>query len=106
MPDAGCEAAWEDHRRRFLGRDSGDRQFDTGTTMGAPDDGLDREPSSDPAKVSLTQTPATSVRSEERRVGKECVSTCRSRWSPYHKNKKQTKNMQQLKSKSTNEEVT
>src|SRR3546814_13123744 len=24
-------------------------------------------------------------RSEERRVGKECVSTCRSRWSPYHK---------------------
>src|SRR3546814_19471219 len=28
-------------------------------------------------------------RSEERRVGKECVSTCRSRWSPYHY-KKQT----------------
>src|SRR3546814_9244058 len=26
----------------------------------------------------------TSSRSEERRVGKECVSTCRSRWSPYH----------------------
>src|SRR3546814_3470245 len=26
----------------------------------------------------------TFVRSEERRVGKECVSTCRSRWSPYH----------------------
>src|SRR3546814_2497175 len=25
-----------------------------------------------------------SQRSEERRVGKECVSTCRSRWSPYH----------------------
>ena len=24
------------------------------------------------------------VRSEERRVGKECVTTCRSRWSPYH----------------------
>src|SRR3546814_12329377 len=24
------------------------------------------------------------VRSEARRVGKECVSTCRSRWSPYH----------------------
>src|SRR3546814_17229290 len=29
-----------------------------------------------------------SDRSEERRVGKECVSTCRSRWSPYHKKKK------------------
>src|SRR3546814_11133125 len=25
-----------------------------------------------------------SSRSEERRVGKECVSTCRSRWRPYH----------------------
>src|SRR3546814_10904302 len=24
------------------------------------------------------------IRSEERRVGKECVSTCRSRWSPYN----------------------
>src|SRR3546814_16939380 len=30
-------------------------------------------------------------RSEERRVGKECVSTCRSRWSPYHYKKKQDK---------------
>src|SRR3546814_15408409 len=30
----------------------------------------------------LTTNP--SWRSEERRVGKECVSTCRSRWSPYH----------------------
>src|SRR3546814_12564554 len=31
-------------------------------------------------------------RSEERRVGKECVSTCRSRWSPYHSKKKNTNN--------------
>src|SRR3546814_19353123 len=30
-------------------------------------------------------------RSEERRVGKECVSTCRSRWSPYHYKKKKIK---------------
>src|SRR3546814_12439463 len=30
-------------------------------------------------------------RSEERRVGKECVSTCRSRWSPYHSQKKNIK---------------
>src|SRR3546814_20056545 len=29
-------------------------------------------------------------RSEERRVGKGCVSTCRSRWSPYHSKKKNT----------------
>src|SRR3546814_11405947 len=28
------------------------------------------------------------LRSEERRVGKECVSTCRSRWPPYHEKKK------------------
>src|SRR3546814_15375309 len=34
-------------------------------------------------------------RSEERRVGKECVSTCRSRWSPYHYKKK---NIHKLKS--------
>src|SRR3546814_11934205 len=38
----------------------------------------------------IVTLPATVVwymlgdRSEERRVGKECVSTCRSRWSPYH----------------------
>src|SRR3546814_16546753 len=30
-------------------------------------------------------------RSEERRVGKECVSTCRSRWSPYHYKKNNQK---------------
>src|SRR3546814_18054030 len=30
---------------------------------------------------------ARASRSEERRVGKECVSTCRSRWPPYHYNK-------------------
>src|SRR3546814_5609504 len=30
------------------------------------------------------QPRADQGRSEERRVGKECVSTCRSRWSPYH----------------------
>src|SRR3546814_17215160 len=30
----------------------------------------------------------TRARSEERRVGKECVSTCSSRWSPYHEKKK------------------
>src|SRR3546814_12370285 len=38
--------------------------------------------------LGLTELPAIEaagvIRSEERRVGKECVSTCRSRWSPYH----------------------
>src|SRR3546814_12576674 len=32
---------------------------------------------------------AKANRSEERRVGTECVSRCRSRWSPYHKKTKQ-----------------
>src|SRR3546814_12221228 len=39
-------------------------------------------------KVSAEQIPQMTIRSEERRVGKECVSTCRSRWSPYHYKKK------------------
>src|SRR3546814_5572905 len=38
----------------------------------------------DPAEKLLTALTALYTRSEERRVGKECVSTCRSRWSPYH----------------------
>src|SRR3546814_17716622 len=37
---------------------------------------------------SLTEMHRSIARSEERRVGKECVSTCRSRWSPDHKKKK------------------
>src|SRR3546814_1693659 len=36
-------------------------------------------------KLARRQIPEAKIaRSEERRVGKECVSTCRSRWSPYH----------------------
>ena len=34
--------------------------------------------------IKLYQFEKAHLRSEERRVGKECVSTCRSRWSPYH----------------------
>src|SRR3546814_1435468 len=34
--------------------------------------------------AAVAARPAGAVRSEERRVGKECVSTCSSRWSPYH----------------------
>src|SRR3546814_7824850 len=34
--------------------------------------------------ASQRKSGASTSRSEERRVGKECVSTCRSRWSPYH----------------------
>src|SRR3546814_2585395 len=35
-------------------------------------------------RILSTSHQSDSARSEERRVGKECVSTCRSRWSPYH----------------------
>src|SRR3546814_18580595 len=35
--------------------------------------------------------PSVPIRSEERRVGKEGVSTCRSRWSPYHSKKQKIK---------------
>src|SRR3546814_15085101 len=38
--------------------------------------------SSDPGQIG--EDKSGNNRSEERRVGKECVSTCRSRWSPYH----------------------
>src|SRR3546814_4904440 len=36
------------------------------------------------AMVQIVPIQSAVMRSEERRVGKECVSTCRSRWSPYH----------------------
>ena len=35
-------------------------------------------------KVKLANGEKKQIRSEERRVGKECTSWCRSRWSPYH----------------------
>src|SRR3546814_9734321 len=45
--------------------------------------GIDREKQPGIADIFI-QLLAGDPRSEERRVGKECVSTCRSRWSPYH----------------------
>src|SRR3546814_11113186 len=39
--------------------------------------------------IADTAADEPALRSEERRVGKECVSTCRSRWSPYHSKKKE-----------------
>src|SRR3546814_2804359 len=45
---------------------------------------IDRRRYSYPFWCSNTEAWITQRRSEERRVGKECVSTCRSRWSPYH----------------------
>src|SRR5216110_2467518 len=37
-----------------------------------------------PGSRKARRSAACRCRSEERRVGKECVSLCRSRWSPYH----------------------
>src|SRR3546814_17035085 len=39
------------------------------------------------------------LRSEERRVGKECVSTGRARWSPYHKKNKKKNTMEKNRTK-------
>src|SRR3546814_20204478 len=39
-------------------------------------------------KRAQRHTELAGARSEERRVGKECVRTCRSRWAPYHETKK------------------
>src|SRR3546814_17679301 len=51
---------------------------------------LQNAPRSNPSKnvSNSNRTESETGRSEERRVGKECVSTCRSRWSPYHSKKK------------------
>src|SRR3546814_11817656 len=46
------------------------------------------QPVGEPERALPTSSIGLDRRSEERRVGKECVSTCRSRWSPYHYKKK------------------
>src|SRR3546814_3195185 len=43
-----------------------------------------RDPASELARRAEPMGRMPTTRSAERRVGKECVSTCRSRWSPYH----------------------
>src|SRR3546814_2117748 len=45
---------------------------------------LAKDWASRPFHRKIAENLARLIRSEERRVGKECVSTCRSRWSPYH----------------------
>src|SRR3546814_11109782 len=51
-----------------------------GSLLGLPSDEGDDEEEDDGSQDAAQ----AAARSEERRVGKECVSTCRSRWSPYH----------------------
>src|SRR3546814_19168431 len=52
------------------------------------------------AEISFAASFIAWFRSEERRVGKECVSTCRSRWSPYHSKKKKKQTTIKLYNKS------
>src|SRR3546814_16657533 len=67
---------------------SGVNPSDVKSRRGRPIDSDLIVPHSDGAglidKVGQGVSPDRLGRSEERRVGKECVSTCRSRWSPYH----------------------
>src|SRR3546814_12935679 len=56
------------------------------------------------ARFLARDRPEYEHRSEERRVGKECVSTCRSRWSPYNK-KKHTYKLQEHNSHIKHEKV-
>src|SRR3546814_6600626 len=59
--------------------------FGMGTSMSVKDFvGVVKAPRSVLIGVGAQFTIMPTLRSEERRVGKECVSTCRSRWSPYH----------------------
>src|SRR3546814_5809430 len=52
--------------------------------LGTDTAGSIRVPASYQGLLGLRTTHGLVDRTEERRVGKECVSTCRSRWSPYH----------------------
>src|SRR3546814_2878334 len=62
----------------------GDRGAVAGAS-GAADDGAQaRQPRAGRLGGATRNGGVARSRSEERRVGKECVSTCRSRWSPYH----------------------
>src|SRR3546814_16616882 len=54
----------------------------------APQRGLSARPVGFARRLRVDAARPQDARSEERRVGKECVSTCRSRWVPYHSKKK------------------
>src|SRR3546814_17201865 len=85
---SGGATSWPTAKRRAPHNQSPDREargmFEVATGHDLEDPlilGLDVDAWPSPGKL---LTPAGDDRSDERRVGKECVSTCRSRWSPYH----------------------
>src|SRR3546814_15071348 len=93
------EALFQDHVEHRLPRRHRERIATIGRTMGTEHHAArrlfgrearaEREAAADPLRARHDVG-----RSEERRVGKECVSTCRSRWSPYHYKKKKRNNKQ------------
>ena len=52
--------------------------------MGSDDLNVEVKESATTLSRDVWETVSAFARSEERRVGKECTSWCRSRWSPYH----------------------
>src|SRR3546814_8713695 len=90
LPDA-VKMVWQHHPRRHRERARRTRRPERITERADP---LRKQapPSFEQvhgAKVRSARHPEIG-RAEERRVGKECVSTCRSRWAPYHTNKNKT----------------
>src|SRR3546814_15939372 len=77
----------DEHVRGALGKVDADAVARPHQRQPAADDGLGRGVQDRRAAARYRL-----ARSEERRVGKACVSTCRFRWSPYHLKKKNTRN--------------
>src|SRR3546814_19797213 len=81
---AELAAAQEAGSRAIVLR-SGLRHFSAGADLDLFDARAERQQRPEkPAGDAPRHSPTVEFRSEERRVGKECVSTCRSRWSPDH----------------------
>ena len=82
IPDSFYRFAGNLDMEDLLGTGS---EFDLAIAVGV--DGLEADERSKLAaylKRLLEEQSSAEIRSEERRVGKECLSVCRSRWSPYH----------------------
>src|SRR3546814_12182561 len=84
-----CSSDLEGHDRRQRERDQDDEEVGIHAAGGVPGRSF-RGRGGSPGRERCRLSPSFVIagRSEERRVGKGCVSTCRSRWSPCHSKKK------------------